>query len=217
MKYQFLNWKKQIQSSLKSEVAALIVINYKCKILSLKGGTKVEQKLVHAFYGDGKGKTSAAIGQGIRALGADLKVIMIQFLKNTKATETVSLSRLEPDFKVFRFEKDREKAFYKLTDQEKKEVEMEIENAMKFAQKIYETKECDVLILDEILTAVDHNIIQEETLKEFILSKPNEIELIITGRQLSELLKKSAHYITLMTNIKYPYTSGFEGRKGIDF
>jgi len=177
----------------------------------------MERGLIHAYYGDGKGKTTSAIGQGIRAIGHGLKVIMIQFLKNKTTGEITALSQLEPSFKVFRFEKDRDKVFYKLTEKEQKEVIMEVENALKFAKKIYETKECDLLILDEILTAVDHDIINEEKLKEFITNKPDKLELIVTGRQITESIKKSVDYITLFTNIKHPSTSGIGEREGIEY
>lgn len=181
-----------------------------------KGDLYMEIGLVQVYCGNGKGKTTSAIGQGIRATGRGLKVIMIQFLKGRPTGELKTLSKLEPDFKVFRFEKER--GFYKqLTSTEQEELKMEIENAMKFAKKIFDTKECDVLILDEILGVLENKIISDEELSTFIKSKPQNMELILTGRKLPEGLKEYADYISEINVIKHPYTKGINAREGIEY
>ncbi|PKM50480.1 MAG: cob(I)yrinic acid a,c-diamide adenosyltransferase [Firmicutes bacterium HGW-Firmicutes-7] len=176
----------------------------------------MEIGLVHVYCGNGKGKTTSAIGQGIRATGRGLKVIMIQFLKGKPTGELKTLAKLEPDFKVFRFEKERN-FFNNLTLTEKDELKMEIENAMKFARKIFETKECDILILDEILGVLQNKIISEENFGDFIKSKPYNMELILTGRILPDSLKEYADYISEINIIKHPYESGIKAREGIEY
>lgn len=176
----------------------------------------MEIGLIHVYYGDGKGKTSSAIGQGIRAIGQGLKVIMIQFLKGYLSGEIKALARLEPDFKVFNFEKERD--FYiNLNDKQKEELKMEIANALKFGKKIFDTKECDVLILDEILGVIENQIISKEELIEFIKSKPNNMELILTGRKIPDDLKEYVDYISEIVEIKHPYQKGITAREGIEY
>lgn len=176
----------------------------------------MEIGLVHVYCGYGKGKTTSAIGQGIRSTGRGLKVIMIQFLKGGPSGELKTLAKLEPDFKVFRFEKER--GFYKnLTFTELEELKMEIENAMKFAKKIFDTKECDVLILDEILGVIENDILSEEDLITFIKYKPHNMELILTGRKLPDGLNEIADYISEIKAIKHPYEKGILAREGIEY
>lgn len=176
----------------------------------------MERGLVQVYCGDGKGKTTAAIGQGIRGVGRGFKVIMIQFLKGGISGEMKSLAKLEPDFKVFRFEKERD--FYKfLSDKEKEEVRIEIENAMHFAKKVFDTKECDILILDEILGVVENDIISVEKLKQFIENKPEQMELILTGRKLPKELEEYSDYISEIKMVKHPYEQGIEARLGIEY
>lgn len=172
--------------------------------------------LIQVYCGEGKGKTTAAIGQGIRSVGRGLKVIMIQFLKGGHTGELKTLSNLEPEFKVFRFEKSRG-FFNELTLTEKNELKMEISNAMKFAKKVLDTKECDLLILDEVLGVVENQLLTEEELETFIMSKPQGMELILTGRKLPEMIKEQVDYISEIQPIKHPYEKGIGAREGIEY
>lgn len=176
----------------------------------------METGLVQVYFGNGKGKTTAAIGQGIRAAGRGIKVIMIQFLKGGVSGELNTLAKLEPDFKVFRFEKERD-FYYSLSETEKDELKMEIVNALKFAKKVLDTKECDLLILDEILGVVENGIISEGELKTFINSKPKNVELILTGRKLPDSLVEDIDYLSEIIQIKHPYEEGINAREGIEF
>lgn len=176
----------------------------------------METGLVQVYCGYGKGKTTAAIGQGIRATGRGLKVIMIQFLKGGPSGELKTLSKLEPEFKVFRFEKDRD-FYYALSSQEKDELKMEVINALKFAKKVFETKECDLLILDEILGVIENGIIEDMELKAMIRSKPVSMELVLTGRKLPLSLAEDVDYISEISQAKHPYEKGIGAREGIEY
>ncbi len=178
----------------------------------IKGGKIMEKGLVEVYYGTGKGKTTASIGLGIRALGNNYKVIMVQFLKS----ECRMLKNLEPQFKVFNFEKNRGFT-WELSDEEKMELTSEVQNALKFASKVMDTGECDVLILDEILNAVHLGFVEESTLCEFIDNKPDEVELVLTGRSLTEEVAKRADYISNIDAIKHPMEKGIEARVGIEY
>ena len=100
------------------------------------------------YYGKGKGKTSIAVGRGMRAIGEDLRVVMIQFMDYHNSKETALLKKMEPDFRVFRFEKDRDGVDVhdgELDEHLKKEIGGEIRNAFNFAKKIVDTGECEML------------------------------------------------------------------------
>lgn len=176
----------------------------------------MEKGLVEVYYGTGKGKTTAAIGLGIRALGNNYKVIMVQFLKNDDTSECKMLKNLEPQFKVFNFEKKRGFT-WELTEEEKAEITSETQNALKFASKVMDTGECDVLILDEILNTVGLGLIGEDALCELIDNKPEEVELVLTGRTLSEEIAKRADYISNIEAIKHPMEKGMPARAGIEY
>lgn len=135
---------------------------------------------VHIFCGEGKGKTTAAIGQGIRAASQGKSVIVIQFLKGRMVEEIGFLRRLEPEIKLFRFEKSDE-SFDKLTEEERAEEASNIRNGMNFAKKVLVTEGCDVLILDEVLGLIEHGIITVDDIRTLIEVKDDETELILTG------------------------------------
>ncbi|MEG1992485.1 MAG: cob(I)yrinic acid a,c-diamide adenosyltransferase, partial [Acetivibrio sp.] len=107
-------------------------------------------KEVHVFYGNGQGKTSAAIGQCIKEASQGRQVIVIQFLKGKDLDEFSFLVKMEPEVKLFRFEKETE-CFDKLSEEEQKEERSNILNGFNFAKKVVETGECELLILDEVL------------------------------------------------------------------
>ena len=114
------------------------------------------------------GKTSAALGKGVRAASEGKSVVVIQFLKEKK-TENVEefFKRLEPEIRLFRFEKFPEE-YESLTEREREEENLNIKNGLNFARKVLQTEECDVLILDEILGLTDRGIVTAEELKKLI-------------------------------------------------
>ncbi|MEG0013744.1 MAG: cob(I)yrinic acid a,c-diamide adenosyltransferase [Cellulosilyticaceae bacterium] len=176
----------------------------------------MEQGLVQIYCGNGKGKTTSAIGLGIRAIGSKLKVIMIQFLKNDNTGECETLKNLEPYFKVFHFEK-RRGFTWTLTDEEKAELKNEIAMAIKFAKKVMDTEECDVLILDEIFGAISGGFVTEEELCELIDGKTDQVELVLTGRDVPESVAQRAAYISKIEPVKHPMNEGIMARKGIEY
>lgn len=176
----------------------------------------MENGLVQVYYGKGKGKTTAAIGLGIRAIGNDYKVIMIQFLKHDTTGECKTIKALEPGFKVFHFEK-RRGFTWQLNDEEKQELKSETSNALKFASKVMDTGQCDVLILDEILNSLELGFVSEEEVCELIDNKSDDVELVLTGQSLPESIKQRADYISYIEDIKHPMEKGIEARRGIEY
>ncbi|TCK90617.1 cob(I)yrinic acid a,c-diamide adenosyltransferase [Natranaerovirga hydrolytica] len=176
----------------------------------------MKKGLTQVYCGTGKGKTTAAIGQGVRATGHGLKVIMIQFLKGRPTGEVEALKNLEPEFKVFKFEKQK-KFFFEMDEEQKADLKSDIKNALNFAKKVLDTKECDVLILDEILGVIENQLFTEDEIINLIENKSDEIELIITGRILPERIKSMADYISTIEETKHPFYKGVTARKGIEY
>lgn len=152
----------------------------------------MEKGKVIVIHGYGKGKTTSAIGKGIKYLGDGKTVSMIQFLKGKREEGIFDvLQKLEPEMKVFRFEKHLVK-FADLSDEDKEEELGNIRNGLNFAQKVLSTGSCDMLILDEVLGLVDRGIISEDELIAIINKKPEDMDLIVTGRELTDNVRALA-------------------------
>lgn len=158
---------------------------------------------IYIYYGEGKGKTTLAVGQGVRAVGEGLTVVMIQFLDYNNTKESVPLKKLEPEFRIFRFEKMRT-SIQDIDDSTKKEVLSEIRNAFNFTRKIIETGECDMLILDGIIEAIEDGYIKEDELQELLNKRLSYMDVILTGRTLHDLIAKKSDYIFRICTEKKP-------------
>ncbi len=143
---------------------------------------------VIVYYGEGKGKTTSALGHAIRSASQGKSVIIIQFLKGKNEDEISFIRRLEPEVKFFRFEKSQEN-FDLLSEEEKKEESMNIKNGFNFAKKVLVTGECNILILDEFLGLLDKQVITMEELESLLQAKTEDTEIIFTGRVMDEKLK----------------------------
>lgn len=161
----------------------------------------MSKKIVQVYYGPGKGKTTAAIGQCIRSAGLGHSAVIIQFLKGRDVEEFSFLNKLEPEIKLFRFEKSKE--FYcNLTVEERNEEKQNILNGMNFARKVIETGECDTLVLDEVLGLVDYGIISCEDIIKLIELRDDYYKLILTGETLPQELVDHADLISRIEPIK---------------
>jgi cob(I)alamin adenosyltransferase len=168
--------------------------------------------LIHVDTGDGKGKTTAAIGLGVRAVGAGLRVHMIQFMKGRRYSELDVLERL-PGFTVVQFGRDEFVS-------KKKPEQIDIDLAQKglaHAQEVLRKNEYDVVILDEINVAVDYRLISLADVLELMKMKSDSMELILTGRYANPELVRQADLVSEMLEIKHPYRKGVPCRKGIDW
>ena len=157
----------------------------------------MKECLIQFICGPGKGKTSSAIGRGITALTEGKSVIMVQFLKGSLEMRNMDIiKRLEPEFKIFRFEKSHT-FFDKLSETEKEEARINIRNGLNFSKKVLVTGECDILILDEILGILDEGIITLEELCTVISqARQAQIQLIMTGTLYPEALNGSVDEVT---------------------
>lgn len=161
----------------------------------------MEKGHIVIFCGEGKGKTSAALGKGIQAASMGKDVMVIQFLKAKQADNLGFLHRLEPEIKLFRFERS-EKCYSEMTEEEQKEESQNIRNGLNFARKVLSTMSCDVLILDEVLGLLAAGIISAEDLKSLMEHKNEGTELILTGQYKAEDLWSLADEVTVMNQVK---------------
>ena len=143
---------------------------------------------IHIFCGTGVGKTSAALGKGIREAGSGKNVVLIQFLKEKQSGDSLEFfKRLEPEVRLFRFEKFPEN-YESLTEREKEDEVRNIKNGLNFAKKVLVTGESTIVVLDEILGLLEREIISVEDIKNLIETKEEGTELILTGTNLDKEL-----------------------------
>ena len=142
----------------------------------------MKESMIQVICGPGRGKTTSAIGRGLTALTKGKCVYMVQFLTGALDADNMEIiQRLEPEFKLFRFEKSPV-VFDQLSEEEKEEARINIRNGLNFSKKVLVTGECDILILDEILGILDEGILTLEELCALIgQARQSEAELIMTG------------------------------------
>ncbi len=145
----------------------------------------MEKGMIYIYSGEGHGKSPAALGRAVQTACSGKDVVIIQFLKGKGLEESEFVKRLEPEIKIFRFEKSDED-FINLSEERKAEEIYNIKNGLNFAKKVMNTGECGLLILDEVLGLVDNDIISVEELKNLMACKPEEMDIIMTGITLND-------------------------------
>lgn len=177
---------------------------------------RLERGYVQIYTGNGKGKTTAAVGQGIRAAGNNLKVYMLQFLKADPTGELEIAKLIGENFQIFRFE-SKKGFFWTLNDEEKAVLKKEVDTAYNFAVEVTKNNSCDVFILDEIMAILSNKLLTEAQVIELIDNKPINMELILTGRNLPDSIRDRADLVTEMKDIKHYIQMGVYAREGIEY
>ncbi len=154
---------------------------------------------VVAYCGKGIGKTSAALGNGIKAAGEGKQVYVIQFMKGQLSNEF--LDKLEPELKIFRFEQSVG-SFDEMTTLEKEEERKNYANALNFAKKALTTGECDLLILDEVLGIVEEKMATEEEVLDVVRSKSLFADVILTGINITQEIKDACDTVYVINKEK---------------
>lgn len=177
---------------------------------------KREKGFVHIITGDGRGKTTSAFGLALRAVGHGLRVCIIQFMKagwqkgqfgEVKATKGL------PNLDVVQF--GRARLLYK---DDLTEVDLDLaKDGLKHARKIVEEGVHDLIILDEVCTAVHFGIFTSSELVSLIKAKPPHVELVLTGRRAPEELYEHVDYVSEIKEIKHPYRRGIIAREGFEY
>ena len=172
----------------------------------------MEKGYVHVYTGPGKGKTTAALGLGLRAAGAGFKVHMTQFMKGRRYSELDAIENL-PNFTVSQHGRDE---FVSKEKPEQIDIDL-AQEGFNHVKNIIKNTKYDMVILDEINVAVDYNLISLDDVLKLIEEKPEKLELVLTGRYAHPEIVKIADVVTEMLEIKHPYQQGIEARKGIDY
>jgi len=174
---------------------------------------RIETGLVQVYTGDGKGKTSAAFGLALRALGRGLKVYVIQFIKGGfdygELYAIKQLANLEL------------KAFGRgmfITEKPPEEVDIKLAmEAFELAEKVVVSGEYDIVILDEINVALNLRLIKVDEVVKLLKIKPRHVELVLTGRYAPSEIIEAADLVTEMKEIKHPFRKGVPSRKGVEY
>ena len=171
-------------------------------------------ELIHLYCGDGKGKTTAAIGLGVRAAGRGLRVLLFQFLKDSGTGELIPLQKLG-----VRVLPGVEKAVFtfRMTDAQKAESRRFHDHRLRECIDLCQRGEVDLLILDEAVGAYNKGLLDREMLLAFLDNRPQGLEVVLTGHSLPEALERRADYITHMVKEKHPYDRGVTARREIEF
>ncbi len=171
--------------------------------------------MIHVYFGDGKGKTTCAMGLALRAIGRDKNIVVAQFLKGSQSGEIIELEKIE-GVKVFKL--DSELPFtFQMSDVQKVDARQQHNRIFQKAIHFVNAGYCDMLVLDELCSAIETNLIDEKYIKEFINSVSSDIEIVITGRNPPEYITEKADYITEMKLHKHPYDNGIGAREGVEY
>ena len=166
---------------------------------------------IQVYTGDGKGKTTAAFGLALRAAGAGLKVYIAQFVKGMKYSELNSLAKLSEFITIKQYGRD----CFIFREPEKEDIQA-AQEGLKEVKEIMCSGKYQMVILDEANIATYYNLFSVEELIDFIQAKPEEVELIITGRKADPRVIEAADLVTEMKEIKHYYQKGVQARDGIE-
>lgn len=171
--------------------------------------------MVHVYYGDGKGKTTASIGLAVRAAGSRMKVLFVQFLKTEFSGERHTLSHTENISLTFcpidlNFT-------YNMSEEEKAKASVTFRKIFDDSVRTVLTQKYDMIVLDEIFSAIQADMVSEGALYEFVSNAPKNLEVVLTGHNPSQKILDLADYVTEMKKIKHPYETGIPARFGIEF
>ncbi|MBN2569247.1 MAG: cob(I)yrinic acid a,c-diamide adenosyltransferase [Deltaproteobacteria bacterium] len=166
---------------------------------------------VQVYTGDGKGKTTAALGLALRASGAGLRVYIAQFVKGMDYSELAAMEKLSGSVTIKQYGRDC--FIYK--DPEKEDIEA-AQNGLREVREIMSSGEYQVIILDEANIATYYNLFSVDDLLDFIKAKPENVELVITGRKADPRIIEEADLVTEMKEVKHYYEKGVQAREGIE-
>ena len=175
-----------------------------------------EKGLVIVYTGNGKGKTTAALGMALRAIGYDHKVCMLQFIKGSwHYGEMDSSKKLEPNFELIAVGK----GFVGILDDNspREEHEKYAAEAVRICREKINSGKYNVVILDEVNYAINLGLIDVQEIIKIIKEKPSNLDLVLTGRDVKDEIVELADLVTEMKEIKHPFKSGIKAKKGIDF
>ena len=171
--------------------------------------------MIHTYYGDGKGKTTAAVGLAVRAAGSKMRVMFVQFLKTEFSGERNALYAFE---NITLTENPLEMKFtYEMDERERQQASVIFRGMFDRSVSLTLSERYDMIVLDEIFDAISEGLLNEADVYEFITNAPNNIEIVMTGHKPSKRFIDEADYVTEMRKEKHPFDKGLTGRIGIEF
>ncbi len=176
----------------------------------------LENGYIQIYTGDGKGKTTASLGLALRAIGHGWNVLIVQFAKGDQANfygEIMSSSKLMPNLEVVQFGLDRVVYAGNMTLGDYKEARKGLE----FTKNAIKSKKYQMIILDEINICVDLSMIKVSEVKDMLINRPKNIEIVMTGRRAHPEIIAMAHLVTEMKPVKHYFEQGVMARQGIEY
>lgn len=174
----------------------------------------MKQSCIHIYCGDGKGKSTAAMGLALRAAGSGEKVLVTQFLKDGTSSELKILRELS-GVQVLTCEK-KFGFFWNMTEEQKAEAKDAYEELFEKAVKMAAEKNVFLLVMDEFIAAYNHGMIDQKKALAFLKERPEGLEVVLTGREPSPELVELADYVSEIQKKKHPFDQGVPARKGIE-
>ncbi|NLU23417.1 MAG: cob(I)yrinic acid a,c-diamide adenosyltransferase [Clostridiales bacterium] len=175
----------------------------------------MEQGRIHVYCGGGKGKTTAAIGLSVRAVGRGYPVVLSQFLKGSNSGELPVLEKL-PDYHIVPSPKVL-KFIFQMTAEEKEACKVEttrhFEDTIAEVQRVH----AKLLVMDEVLDAVATGMLSDAKLADFLKNRPSDLEVVMTGREPTPCVEPLADYITRMEKVRHPFDKGLSARIGVEY
>lgn len=171
--------------------------------------------LIHIYCGDGKGKTTAAVGLAVRAAGSGMKVHFVQFLKGSPTSEIAVLEKIE-NITIRRCDRDYGFTFA-MSDDDKAAITACHNRMLAEALELMQSGGADMVVLDEFNAAYSCGLLDKELADSIVLEKPADTELILTGRDPQPKFVEAADYVSEILAVKHPYSHGIEARKGVEY
>lgn len=172
----------------------------------------MKRGLVHVYTGEGKGKTTAAFGLALRALGRGKRVCVTQFLKGKESGEVLALKKFSKAT-VRQFGRE---GFVDLENPSEEDRRL-AQEGFKFAEEIVYNEEYDLVVLDEINLAMAANLVELQNVLKLIRGRPLGVEVVLTGRGALPEVIDTADYVTEFKKVKHPFDTGKEAREGVEF
>lgn len=176
----------------------------------------LEKGYIHIYKGEGRGKTSILNGMVIRALGNDLRVYYLRFLKNRPSGE-IDFLKQTGKLEIKSFYQSSQKFFWEMNDKEKVELKTETKQGLEYLRKLTQQDNVDLIVIDEILGCIQNGLIEEQELIAILIARKSTIEIAISGRYVSANLEQIADLVSEINNKKHYFEKGQIARKGIDY
>jgi len=174
----------------------------------------MKKGLIQIYTGNGKGKTTAAMGLAMRAAGHGLNVRIVQFLKGGVSGELSSIKKLDT-VKLYRVT-DANNYVWDLTEKQKRDMQRRSHEMLQKAMLWFE-EEIDIVILDEIMAAIQYDIVPLDDILSLLDAKPACTEVVLTGRNAPQELMERAHLVSEIRDVKHYFDDGVPARRGIEF